>query len=82
MAINGSYPSDVWWEVDTAATQAWAVAGSPVEAKRQARRIRKMHRQMQIAFPLPISVWAVRAITNGTCRKRIRGPWEQRCRCC
>jgi hypothetical protein len=76
------YPFDHWWEIGTRKTRAWTVAGTLVEAERMARYMRQLHPKMSIAFPLPIVVWAVRDIPHGTSRKRIRGPWERRCRCC
>jgi hypothetical protein len=76
------YPMNNWWEVGTAVNLTWTAAGSAREAISEARRIRRMHKQMPIAFPLPITVWAVRTIPHGTKRKRIIGNWERGCRCC
>lgn len=76
------YSHQHWYEIDTACQRAWAATGSYGEATRAANYMRRMHKQMPIAFPLPIRVWAVHDLPNGSARKRISGPWESRCRCC
>ena len=75
--------------VTTAANRRWAVFTMSSYAEQEARRLRRMHKQMQIAFPLPIQVWAETKLpysrSNGhdaIRRKSIAGPWERQCRCC
>lgn len=66
-----------YFEVVNGSGYLWYVATRPADAEREARRIRKLHNQMPLAFPLPITVWSVRERGNTIFRKRISGVWER-----
>ena len=75
--------------VTTGVNRRWSVASTPLYAAMEAKRLRKMHKQMPIAFPLPIQVWSEKTLPfsrqdghDAVMKKRIAGPWERACRCC
>lgn len=71
------------FEVTNGNGMLWFFASRPKEAEEEAIRIRALHRQLPIAFPLPITVSVVQSIDKVTVhRKRISGSWEQPCECC
>jgi hypothetical protein len=76
------FPFDHYYVVATGVNPAWSASVNSRDVERQARRLRRLHQQMPIAFPLPISVWACRRLErDGMKKKRIHGPWERACRC-
>jgi hypothetical protein len=63
------------WEVVVNGT-VWFFASRPSEAEAEAKRIRAMHEEMPIAFPLPIRVRRADVIPDGMHYRDIEGPWK------
>lgn len=64
------------------------VSTMPIYAEKEARRLRALHKEMPLAFPLPISVFSVKVMPPYRCdgydaiqTKRVPGPWETPCSC-
>lgn len=74
---------DHYFQVRTGANPSWMICTMPKYAAQEAGRLRNLHNQIPIAFPLPISVWSVNvdARDDSVFSKRVRGRWERGCEC-